>query len=135
MSDALARRYTRRGPDNDDLLQVARTGLVLAIHRYRPGKIRRSCGSPSRQSPAKSSGTSGTTAGRCGLLERSRSCGPGRGCPGGTHPGDGAGTARCRRGPQDRYRRDVCAQLHRGGSRVPGRFARRAGFQRRPVPG
>ena len=37
LADAIARRYTRRGIDTDDLIQVARTALVAAVHRYRPG--------------------------------------------------------------------------------------------------
>jgi RNA polymerase sigma-B factor len=37
LADAIARRYAGRGIDTDDLLQVARTALVKAIHRYRPG--------------------------------------------------------------------------------------------------
>lgn len=37
LADAIARRYAGRGIDTDDLLQVARTALVKAVHRYRPG--------------------------------------------------------------------------------------------------
>lgn len=36
LCDALANRYAYRGADRDDLVQVARVALVLAIHRYRP---------------------------------------------------------------------------------------------------
>ncbi|HEY9290478.1 MAG TPA: sigma-70 family RNA polymerase sigma factor, partial [Microlunatus sp.] len=36
VADALARRYRSRGEDLDDLVQVARMGLVHAVHRYRP---------------------------------------------------------------------------------------------------
>ncbi|HMR50357.1 MAG TPA: sigma-70 family RNA polymerase sigma factor [Arachnia sp.] len=36
LCDALARRYSGRGCDHDDLVQVARLGLLLAIDRYRP---------------------------------------------------------------------------------------------------
>jgi RNA polymerase sigma-B factor len=37
MADAIARRYRRRGIEADDLQQVARTALVKAATRYRPG--------------------------------------------------------------------------------------------------
>lgn len=37
LADAMARRYAGRGVETDDLIQVARTALVLAGHRYRPG--------------------------------------------------------------------------------------------------
>jgi RNA polymerase sigma-B factor len=37
LADALANRYARRGCEHDDLLQVARVGLLLAVDRYRPG--------------------------------------------------------------------------------------------------
>ncbi|MBM6401745.1 sigma-70 family RNA polymerase sigma factor [Phycicoccus sonneratiae] len=37
LADSLALRYTGRGIDTDDLLQVARTALVTAVLRYRPG--------------------------------------------------------------------------------------------------
>jgi RNA polymerase sigma-B factor len=36
-ADAIAGRYARRGIDVEDLQQVARTALVKAVHRYRPG--------------------------------------------------------------------------------------------------
>ena len=36
LCDALARRYVNRGIERDDLLQVARLGLLKAIRRYRP---------------------------------------------------------------------------------------------------
>ncbi|SHI88212.1 RNA polymerase sigma-B factor [Tessaracoccus bendigoensis DSM 12906] len=36
MSDALARRYVGRGCELDDLMQVARVGLMLAIDRFQP---------------------------------------------------------------------------------------------------
>lgn len=36
LCDALAQRYSGRGCDHDDLVQVARLGLLLAIDRYRP---------------------------------------------------------------------------------------------------
>lgn len=36
LCDALARRYARRGAEHDDLVQVARVGLVLAVERFRP---------------------------------------------------------------------------------------------------
>lgn len=37
LCEALARRYLNRGIDLDDLVQVARAGLVCAVQRYRPG--------------------------------------------------------------------------------------------------
>jgi RNA polymerase sigma-B factor len=37
LADSMARRYAGRGIETDDLLQVARTALVLAAQRYRPG--------------------------------------------------------------------------------------------------
>lgn len=37
LADSLALRYAGRGIETDDLLQVARTALVAAVHRYRPG--------------------------------------------------------------------------------------------------
>lgn len=40
LSDALAHRYARHGTDPDDLQQVARVGLLLAIERFRPGEGR-----------------------------------------------------------------------------------------------
>lgn len=40
LSDALAHRYARRGTEHDDLLQVARVGLLLAIERFRSGEGR-----------------------------------------------------------------------------------------------
>lgn len=36
LSDALAHRYDHRGVELDDLIQVGRYGLVLAVHRYEP---------------------------------------------------------------------------------------------------
>jgi RNA polymerase sigma-B factor len=36
LCDALANRYAGRGADRDDLVQVARMALVLAVRRYRP---------------------------------------------------------------------------------------------------
>lgn len=36
LCESLARRYANRGVDLDDLLQVARAGLVCAVRRYRP---------------------------------------------------------------------------------------------------
>lgn len=36
LCDAMARRYVNRGIERDDLLQVARLGLLKAIRRYRP---------------------------------------------------------------------------------------------------
>ncbi|KGN42049.1 RNA polymerase sigma factor [Knoellia aerolata DSM 18566] len=38
VADALARRYRFRGIEDDDLEQVARTALVRAATRYRPGQ-------------------------------------------------------------------------------------------------
>ncbi|MEA5116154.1 MAG: sigma-70 family RNA polymerase sigma factor, partial [Propionicimonas sp.] len=38
LCDALANRYTARGSDLDDLIQVARTALLLAIRRFQPGE-------------------------------------------------------------------------------------------------
>ncbi len=38
LSDAVARRYANRGVETDDLIQVARTALVLAVRRYRPDR-------------------------------------------------------------------------------------------------
>lgn len=35
LAESLARRYRGRGADHEDLLQVARLGLVKAVHRYR----------------------------------------------------------------------------------------------------
>lgn len=37
LADSLASRYTGRGIDSEDLVQVARTALVVAVGRYRPG--------------------------------------------------------------------------------------------------
>lgn len=37
LADTLARQYAHRGIDLDDLVQVARLGLVLAAERFRPG--------------------------------------------------------------------------------------------------
>ncbi len=37
LADGLAMRYTGRGVETDDLIQVARTALVKAVDRYRPG--------------------------------------------------------------------------------------------------
>ena len=37
LADGLAMRYSGRGVETDDLLQVARTALVKAVDRYRPG--------------------------------------------------------------------------------------------------
>lgn len=36
LCDALANRYTERGAERDDLVQVARLALVLAVRRYQP---------------------------------------------------------------------------------------------------
>ena len=36
LADSLARRYRRRGEEDDDLTQVARRGLVEAVQRYQP---------------------------------------------------------------------------------------------------
>ena len=38
LCDALANRYARRGIDRDDLVQVARIGLLYAIDRYQPSR-------------------------------------------------------------------------------------------------
>ena len=37
LADALAHRYSHRGADREDLIQVARMALLLAVRRYRPG--------------------------------------------------------------------------------------------------
>ena len=37
LADSLARQYANRGLDLDDLTQVARIGLLLAVKRFRPG--------------------------------------------------------------------------------------------------
>lgn len=37
LADSLALRYTGRGIETDDLVQVARAALVAAVRRYRPG--------------------------------------------------------------------------------------------------
>jgi RNA polymerase sigma-B factor len=37
LADGIASRYLGRGIDRDDLVQVARLGLVKAVHRFRPG--------------------------------------------------------------------------------------------------
>lgn len=37
LADAIANRYVQRGIDRDDLQQVARLALVMALRRYRPG--------------------------------------------------------------------------------------------------
>lgn len=36
IAEALARRYRSRGEDLDDLIQVARLGLIQAVHRFSP---------------------------------------------------------------------------------------------------
>lgn len=41
LCDALANRYANRGADRDDLVQVARTALLLAVRRFRPEEGRR----------------------------------------------------------------------------------------------
>ncbi|MDQ3155498.1 MAG: sigma-70 family RNA polymerase sigma factor [Actinomycetota bacterium] len=38
LATALASRYVGRGPDRDDLIQVASIGLVKAVRRFDPGK-------------------------------------------------------------------------------------------------
>jgi RNA polymerase sigma-B factor len=38
LADSIALRYQGRGIETDDLLQVARTALVKAVQRYRPGR-------------------------------------------------------------------------------------------------
>lgn len=38
LCDGLARRYAARGIERDDLNQVARLGLLMALRRYRPGQ-------------------------------------------------------------------------------------------------
>ncbi|MFT4110005.1 sigma-70 family RNA polymerase sigma factor [Propionicimonas sp.] len=40
LCDALANRYAHRGADRDDLVQVARVALVLAVRRFRPAEGR-----------------------------------------------------------------------------------------------
>lgn len=40
LCDALANRYLNRGADRDDLVQVARLALLMAIRRFRPGEGR-----------------------------------------------------------------------------------------------
>ena len=40
LCDALAGRYVGRGAEYDDLVQVARTALLLAIRRFRPAELR-----------------------------------------------------------------------------------------------
>lgn len=40
LCDALANRYANRGADRDDLVQVARVALFLAVRRFRPGEGR-----------------------------------------------------------------------------------------------
>lgn len=40
LCDALANRYANRGADRDDLVQVARMALLMAIRRYRPAQGR-----------------------------------------------------------------------------------------------
>jgi len=37
LADGIASRYLGRGIDRDDLVQVARLGLVKAVRRFRPG--------------------------------------------------------------------------------------------------
>lgn len=37
LSDSIAHQYANRGIERDDLVQVARMGLLLAVTRYRPG--------------------------------------------------------------------------------------------------
>ena len=37
LADRIAMGYAHRGLERDDLVQVARAALVLAVHRYRPG--------------------------------------------------------------------------------------------------
>ena len=41
LCDALANRYANRGAERDDLVQVARMALFLAVGRFRPGEGRR----------------------------------------------------------------------------------------------
>ncbi len=41
LCDALANRYVHRGAERDDLVQVARMALFLAIQRFEPGEGRR----------------------------------------------------------------------------------------------
>jgi RNA polymerase sigma-B factor len=40
LCDALANRYANRGADRDDLVQVARLALLMAVRRYRPAEGR-----------------------------------------------------------------------------------------------
>lgn len=38
LADAIANRYSNRGADRDDLVQVARMALLLAVRRFRPAQ-------------------------------------------------------------------------------------------------
>jgi len=63
LADRIAARYAGRGVDWDDLVQVARLGLIKAVVGYRPGKARVLRRTPARPLPGRSSATSATTAG------------------------------------------------------------------------
>ena len=77
LCDALAHRYVNRGADRDDLVQVARMALFMAVGRFRPEAGRSLLPSPFPPSPGSSSATSVTTAGSSARRAGSRSSAPG----------------------------------------------------------
>ena len=59
LCDALAHRYVNRGADRDDLVQVARMALFMAVGRFRPEAPRSPQGTcPCRARPPRSSACS-----------------------------------------------------------------------------
>ncbi|CAM5661339.1 RNA polymerase sigma factor RpoS [Streptomyces tendae] len=70
----LARRFRNRGEPLDDLTQVATIGLIKSVDRFDPDRgVEFSTYAGPRRSSARSSGTSGTRAGRCVSRAGSRS--------------------------------------------------------------
>ena len=64
LANHIARRFDGRGEAREDLVQVARVGLMNAVIRYDVGTGSNFVSSPCRPSWARSVATSGTTAGR-----------------------------------------------------------------------